>query len=134
TELYRSLAAYDSTNVTVAVSMAEGLSRSAPRNRGRLTRIGEIYADHEMLGPAATAWTRISAIEPGKPESYLETATAFWDYLRPADALDWLRRGRVQLKNPAIWTYEVGAILESQGLRQEAVTEYLRGSLTGSDN
>ena len=133
-ELYRSLAAYDSNNVAVAVSMAEDLSRSDPRNRERVTRIGEIYADHDMFGPATKAWSRIPTIEPGKPASYLETATAFWDYLRPAEALDWLRRGRVQLKNPALWTYEAGAIFESQGQPQDAVTEYLRGSLAGSDN
>jgi tetratricopeptide (TPR) repeat protein len=133
-ELYRSLAAYDANNVAVAVAMAEDLSRAEPRNRERLTRIGEIYADHEMFGPAGTAWTRITTIEPGKPDSYLETATAFWDYLRPPDALNWLRRGRTQLKNPTIWSYETGAILESQGLRPEAVTEYLQGALAGSDN
>jgi predicted Zn-dependent protease len=132
-ELYRSLAAYDVNNVSVSVSLAEKLARSEPGNRERLTRIGEIYADHEMFGPAATAWTRIPAIEPGKPDVYLETATAFWDYLRPSDALDWLKRGRVQLKNPAMWSYEVGAILESQGLQQEVVNEYIQGALT-SDN
>jgi tetratricopeptide (TPR) repeat protein len=98
-----------------------------------LTRIGEIYADHQMFGPASTAWTRIPGIEPGKPDGYLETATAFWDYLRPADALDWLKRGRTQLKNPTMWSYEVGAILESQGLRQDVVNEYMQGALTGSD-
>ena len=133
-ELYRSLAAYDVNNVSVAVAMAEGLARSEPRNRERLTRIGEIYADHEMFGQASTAWTRIPNIEPGKPDGYLETATAFWDYLRPSDALDWLKRGRVQLKSPAMWSYEVGAILESQGRPQEVVNEYIQGALTGSDN
>jgi tetratricopeptide (TPR) repeat protein len=133
-ELYRSLAAYDPNNVSVAVSMAENLSKSEPRNRERLTRIGEIYADHEMFGPASAVWARIPAVEPGKPESYLETATAFWDYLRPGDALDWLRKGRTQLKNPTLWTYEAGAILESQGQRPDAVTEYMQGALAASDN
>ena len=61
--------------------------------RQRLTRIGEIDADHEMAGAAATVWKRIPAIEPGKPDSFLETATIFWDYLQPSDALLWLRRG-----------------------------------------
>jgi tetratricopeptide (TPR) repeat protein len=133
-ELYRSLSAYDKNFVSVAVDIADGLSRSAPRDRQRLARVGEIYADHEMSGAAATVWKRIPAIEPGKPDSYLETATVFWDYLQPSDALDWLRRGRVQQKNPVLWPYETGAILESQGLRQQAVTEYIQGALTGSDN
>ncbi|HEY2381759.1 MAG TPA: hypothetical protein VGK48_11330 [Terriglobia bacterium] len=133
-ELYRSLADYDKNLTAVAVAIAEDLSRAEPRDRQRLTRIGEIYADHDMPGAAATAWKRIPAIEPGKPDGYLETATVFWDYLRPSDALDWLRHGRVQLKNPTLWSYEVGAILESEDLRREAVAEYMQGALSGSDN
>ena len=128
-ELYRSLAAYDGNNTAVAVSIAQDLSRSAPRDRERLVRVGEIYADREMMTPATTVWTRIPLIEPGKPDGYLETATLFWDYLRPADALSWLRKGRTQLKDTALWSYEAGAILESQGNRQEAVTEYIQGAL-----
>jgi Flp pilus assembly protein TadD len=128
-ELYRSLGAYDATNISVAVSIAENLSRSDPRDPSRLTRIGEIYADHEMMEPARAVWTRIAAIEPGKPDGHLQTATLFWDYLRPADALDWLRRGRTRFKDPGLWAYEVAAILESQGRRQEAVSEYIRGTL-----
>jgi tetratricopeptide (TPR) repeat protein len=133
-ELYRSLAAYDKNSVSIAVAIAEDLHRAAPRDRQRLTRIGEIYADNDMTGAAAAVWKRIPAIEPGTPNSYLETATVFWDYLQPSNALDWLRRGRVQLKNPALWSYEVGAILESEGRNQGAVTEYMQGALTGSDN
>jgi tetratricopeptide (TPR) repeat protein len=133
-ELYRSLAAYDKNYVSVAVAIAEDLSRAEPRNRERLTRIGEIYADHEMTGSAAAVWARLPNIEPGKPASYLETATVFWDYLQPSDALNWLQRGRTQLKNPVLWSYEAGAILESQGQRQQAVAQYLEGALKGADN
>src|SRR5262249_50744013 len=74
-ELYRSLAAYDKNSVAVAAAIAEDLSRAAPRDRRRLTRIGEIYADQDMTGAAAAVWKRIPSIEPGKPDSYLETAT-----------------------------------------------------------
>jgi cellulose synthase operon protein C len=133
TDVYRSLAAYDAANTAIAVSIAENLSRSEPRDRERLIRIGEIYADRDLMEPAVTVWNRLRAFEPGDAEGYLEAATLFWDYLRPADALNWLQRGRTQLKNPYLWTYETGAILESQGRTDDAVREYLAGALAGNN-
>src|SRR5262249_2623121 len=102
--------------------------------RERLTRIGEIYADRDDMTPASAAWARHASIEPGKPDGYLEAATLSWDYLRPAEALSWLQRGRTRLKNPALWTYEVGAIFEADNRRSEAVAEYIKGALSGNSN
>src|SRR3989449_5189634 len=129
-ELYRSLGAYDASNTAVAASIAEDLARSEPRNRDRLTRLGEIYADREIMTTARSVWARLPGIEPGKPDGYLEAATLFWDYLSPSDALNWLQRGRARLKDPTLWAYETGAIFELQGRRPEAVAEYLRGALS----
>ena len=129
-ELYRSLGAYDASNTTVAGSIAEDLARSEPRNRERVTRLGEIYADRETMTTARSVWARLPGIEPGKPEGYLQAATLFWDYLSPSDALNWLQRGRARLKDPALWAYETGAILESQNRRPEAVAEYIKGALS----
>jgi predicted Zn-dependent protease len=133
-ELYRSLAAYESSYASIAASIAQDLSLSQPRDMQRITRVGEIYADQGMFTEATQAWSKIPAIEPGKPGGYLETATAFWDYLRPADALTWLKQGRTQLKDNTLWAYEAGAILESQDQRQQAVTEYMQGAFTAQGN
>ncbi|HYR84478.1 MAG TPA: tetratricopeptide repeat protein [Terriglobia bacterium] len=129
-ELYRSLGAYDAGNTTVAASIAEDLARSEPRNRERITRLGEIHADRELMTTARSVWARLPGIEPGKPEGYLQAATLFWDYLSPSDALNWLQRGRARLKNPTLWAYEMGAIFESQSRRPEAVAEYVKGALS----
>ncbi len=130
TDLHRSLAAFDPANTAAAVTIAEKLARSQPRNRSLLTQVGEIYADRELMTPARDIWVRHAEIEPGKPDGYLEAATLFWDYVRPADAVSWLQRGRTRLKDPALWSYEMGAILESQDRRAEAVAEYIKGSLS----
>src|SRR5262249_38307749 len=118
----------------VAVSIAENLSNSEPRDRAGLTRIGEIYADRERMAPAAAIWARQVLIDPGKPDGYLEAATLSWDYLRPAGALNWLRLGRTRLKDSTLWTYEMGAIFEAQGQRSTAVTEYIKDALHNSAN
>src|SRR5439155_117713 len=93
----------------------------------RLSAAGALAgADREIMTTARSVWARLPGIEPGKPEGYLQAATLFWDYLSPSDALNWLQRGRARLKDPSLWAYETGAILESQNRRPEAVAEYIK--------
>jgi len=120
----RSLGGIDSS-----VTVEEKLNRADPRDHVALTRLGEIEADRERFDRASAYWNRIAQIAPAKPDSYLETATIFWDYYRYDDALRVIGEARQKLDNPALFAYEAGAIRENQRSYDFAVREYARGAI-----
>jgi len=127
--VYRSLAAFDPKDFDTSVGIEENLSRFQPGDRATLTRIGEIYADHEMLSRSRPYWNRIAEIEPGDSAGYLESATVFWDYYLFDDALRLIDQGRKKLSKPALFAYEAGAIYENKRNYSRAVDEYVKGAM-----
>ncbi|MEO7144855.1 MAG: hypothetical protein ABI165_15250, partial [Bryobacteraceae bacterium] len=126
--LARSLTAFDSKNLGVAVGIEERLARFRPRDSGPLTRIGEMYADRERFDAARPYWNRIAAIEPGKTGGYLEAATVFWDYYRYDDALRLIGGAREKFADASLFSYEAGAIYENQRDYGRALAEYVKGA------
>jgi hypothetical protein len=112
--LYRSLAAFDSNNTGIASAIEERVANINRRNTQALATVGDIYADREAFQKAKPYWTRIAAVDPGRPDGYVEAATVFWDYYLFDDALALLQEGRTKLKNPALFSYEAGAIYENK--------------------
>jgi cellulose synthase operon protein C len=129
--LYRSLAAYDRRNTGVAITIAGYEQQANPRDPNILARMGDILADRELFGGARTFWERMPATQPGKAESYLDTATVYWDYFRFDDALRWIAAARKKFSNPALFAYQAGAIYENKRDYASAVREYLAGAVTG---
>ncbi len=127
--IYRSLAAFDPRNTDLAAGVEQNLARFDARDRAALARVGEVYADRDLLQKARPWWDRIAAVEPGKPGGYLEAATVFWDYYQFDHALRLLDEGRRKLNQPALYAYETGAIYENQRDYRRAVEEYMRGAL-----
>ena len=89
-------------------------------------------AEREKFDEAAKYWNKIPEIESGKAESYLETATIFWDYYRYDDALRVIEDARKRLGSPSIYAYEAGAILENMREYNRAVREYAKGAIAQS--
>ncbi|MCI0403897.1 MAG: hypothetical protein L0212_10290, partial [Acidobacteria bacterium] len=127
--LYRSLAAFDPQNTELAAAIEQNLARFDARDRSALARVGEVYADRDLLDQSRPWWNRIAAIEPGKADGYLEAATVFWDYYQFDHALRLIGQGRKKLSRPALYAYEAGAIRENQRDYGRAVDEYLQGAL-----
>jgi Tfp pilus assembly protein PilF len=121
--IHRSLLGTD-----VAAAIEDKLSRSDPRDTKTLARIGEIYADKEQFDKARTYWNRIATVEPGRRDGYLEAATVFWDYFLYDDALRLIGDGRRQLKSPAMFAFEAGAIQENRRDYPQAIAEYIKGA------
>jgi Flp pilus assembly protein TadD len=117
-----------------AAALAKHLIEAAPRDREALARVGDTYGDREMLSRARPYWNRMTAIDPGKPDSYLEAATIFWDYFQYGDALRIIGDGRARLRNPSLFAYEAGAIYEGRRNYEAAVREYLRGAVEKDDS
>lgn len=124
--LHRSLG-----DLQTSVDIAGRLSSSAPRDTMLLARVGEIYADRERFAEAKPWWNKIAPVDPGTAAGYLESATVFWDYFLYDEALGKLREGRTKLKDPALFAFEVGAILENKRQYADAVNEYVRGASAG---
>ncbi len=127
--VYRSLAYFNPANTEAAVQIESNLLKAAPADRDTLARIGDIYSDREQFDKAAPFWNQIPQTEPGKPESYLEAATVFWDYYFFDDAVRLLNLGRTKLGDNTLYSYQMGAIYENQRDYPQAVQEYVKGAL-----
>jgi tetratricopeptide (TPR) repeat protein/Flp pilus assembly protein TadD len=127
--VYRSLAYFNPRNTDIAVQIESNLLLAAPADRNRLARIGDIYSDRELFAKAAPYWNKMPDTEPGSAASYEEAATVFWDYYFFEDALRLLTLGRSRLHDDALYSYQVGAIYETQHDYPRAVDEYVKGSL-----
>jgi cellulose synthase operon protein C len=132
--VYRSLAYFDGRDTEAAVRVEQNLLISKPTDSDTLARIGDIYADRDMLQEAAPYWNRMAEIEPGKADSYLSAATVFWDYYKFDDALRLLNLGRAKLGNSNLFAYQEGAIYENERDYARAVSEYVKGALADGEN
>ncbi|HEU4416167.1 MAG TPA: hypothetical protein VFT65_15370, partial [Candidatus Angelobacter sp.] len=132
--VYRSLAYFDPRATDVAVQIESNLLQASPADRDRLARIGDIYSDREQWARAAPFWNKMPETEPGRPQSYEEAATVFWDYYFFEDALRLLNQGRSKLHDDTLYSYQVGAIYESRHDYARAVDEYVKGALAANAN
>ncbi len=129
--IYRSLAAFEPADTKVAIDLVQLAYRSAPRDRELLATEGDIYADRDQLAKARPIWNSMTRVEPGKPDSYLDAATVFWDYYLFNDALRMIEAARKKFANPALYAYQEGAIYEGRRDYQSAVVQYAAGAIKG---
>ena len=132
--LYRSLAAYDSRDTAISITLAGYEQQANPRDPNILARLGDTYADRELFTRARTFWERMPATQPGKPGAYLDTATVYWDYYRYDDALRWIAAARVKFSRRTLFGYQAGAIYEGRRTFPAAVREYVAGALAGESS
>ena len=130
--LERSLAYFQPAATDKAVAIEVRLLQSDPGNLDRMARIGDIYADRGRMSEAAPYWLRMAEVHPGDNQGYLQSATVFWDYFDFGAAMAQLQKGREKLAQPALFSYETGAIKESQGDLSGAIRDYAAGALAGT--
>ena len=131
--LYRSLAAYHPAATEIAARLAEQEYRSEPRDAETLAKIGDVYADHGEFARARTFWNRMPQVARGKPESYLDAATVFWDYYLFNDALRLIGEARKKFDDAHLYAYQAGAIYEAEREYARAIHEYLEGAVAGDE-
>src|SRR5262249_18296010 len=73
--VYRSLAYFDAADTAIAAGIEDNLSKAAPGDTQILARIGDIYADRDLIAKAAPYWERIPKVDPGQSAGYLDAAT-----------------------------------------------------------
>ena len=129
--LHRSLAYRNPVSGDIAAALYEGLANRAPGDRQRWAVTGDALADRGLFERAAPFWERMPVAAPGAPDSYLDAATIFWDYYLFDDALRLLAEGRSRLGQPALYSFEAGAIYEGKNDPDGAIQQYLQGALAG---
>lgn len=127
--VYRSLAAFQPKDTSVAAAIEENLHHATPRSHAVLARIGDIYADHEMYARSRPYWDQIARIEPGREAGYLDAAGIYWDYYLFNDALRVINEGRRKLDEPSFAAYQEGVIYEGMRDDPRAISEYIKGAL-----
>lgn len=127
--LYRSLAYFNSADTVRASAIEKRLVDADPGNFDRLASVGDIFADRNRFADAAPYWFHMAEIHPGSADGYLQSATIFWDYFDFDNALAQLEKGRKKLGDPALYSYEEGAIYEAKRDYPKAIAEYVRGAV-----
>lgn len=115
-----------------SASFANERADFEPSNAAYRTSSGEIYAELGDYKTAKTEWQKLIETAAGLNETYLETASVFWDYFLYDDALKTIRQLRLKLNDETLYAFEAGAILESEQKPNEAVLEYIK-SLANDD-
>jgi len=141
-DLYRSLAYFDTAQTSRAVKIEERLLAANPAETERLARIGDILADsgadgtpgHENIVAAAVYWRRMPRVHPGTSDGYLQAATVFWDYFQFDDAQAEISAARQKFGLPSLYGYEAGAIEEGKRDFAKAIHEYTAAACAGDGN
>lgn len=133
--VFRSLAYFDPSQIARSVEVQQHLFDADPTNADRLASIGDTYADStanslnldgaRQLASAAPFWRRMATVRPGMEDSYLASATVFWDYFQYDDAFAQIAEARKRFNNPSLFGYQAGAIYEGKRDYARAVAEYI---------
>ena len=118
-----------------AVAIEKNLVAAEPGNLDRLATVGDIYADStstalnldaaKQLAEAAPYWKRMSAVQPGVADGYLQSATVFWDYFEFDEALGQIEAARKRFGDAgAVWV-SGGAIDENKREMRGLMAEYV---------
>jgi tetratricopeptide (TPR) repeat protein len=132
--IFRSLAYFDPADTAIAAKIEDNLLQASPTDTEAMARIGDIYADREQFALAAPYWERIPQVAPGQSAGYLEAATVYWDYFDFPNAIRLLNQGRANLADSDLYSYELGAIYESQRDYPRAIGEYVKGALSAPES
>lgn len=110
---------------------AHSTAENAPASFDARTRAGEIEAERGNYQAAREEWRKLTNTAAGDAETYLETATVFWDYFQYDDALATIEQLRKEKADENLFAFEAGAIYEAKKDLKRALAEYVK-ALDGS--
>ncbi len=99
---------------------------AAPVSNEYRTQAGEVFAELGETKRAAAQWEQLLKLGAGDEETYLETATVYWDYFQYDDALRLLKSLRRQKQDDTLYAFQIAAIYETQHKTSEALIEYVK--------
>jgi cellulose synthase operon protein C len=124
--LTRSFGQKERQNLSESAEFAQKRADFEMSNTVFRTESGEINAELGNYKLAKNEWQKLIENAKGSNETYLKTASVFWDYFQYDDALDAIEKLRLKSSNSTLYSYQAGAILESQHKQIPAISEYLK--------
>ncbi|HVE55828.1 MAG TPA: tetratricopeptide repeat protein [Pyrinomonadaceae bacterium] len=109
-----------------SATFAQNQADNFPADENYRIRAGEIQAELGDYEKARQNWLKIIAQGAGENESYLNTATVFWDYFQFDDALKTINSLREKSKDENLYAFQTGAILEAKNDKRAAISEYVK--------
>src|SRR5215204_1368933 len=109
-----------------SANFAQNQAENFPADENFRVRAGEIQAELGDYENARKNWQKIIAQGAGEKDSYLNTATVFWDYFQFDDALQTIKLLREKSSDPNLYAFQAGANLEAKKEPRAAVAEYLK--------
>lgn len=103
-----------------------GLAKRYPTNLEYATLAGEVFVEAGKQKSAAKSWEKILQKEPGKPDSYLELATLYWDYYLYELGLSVIEQGRRTTNDPLMLAKEAAYLYESMKRKDLAIEQYVK--------
>jgi predicted Zn-dependent protease len=104
----------------------EKMAEVYPTKHEYRIKAGEVYAQLGDFKRAGEQWDRLTKLEPGERETYLEVATVYWDYYQYDQALKVFRDLRQTTGDPNLYAYRMGAVYEGKGEMDSAIAEYVK--------
>lgn len=130
----RSLGQHNRNFLEESGAAAHALADAVPAAADYRTRAGEIQAELGNYGQARAEWEQLIALGRGRPDTYLDTATIYWDYFQYDDALRTIRTLRQQTNDESLYAFQAGAILEAKHQTREALAEYIKALADNDDD
>ncbi len=124
--LTRSLGQKNRQTLSGAAIFAKLRADYEPSNADFRTVSGEINAELGDYKTAKIEWQKLIETGKGSNETYLETASVFWDYFQYDEALETIRKLRLKTNDSTLYAFETGVISESQHKQSQAISEYLK--------
>ncbi|MEK9148680.1 MAG: hypothetical protein AAB267_01395, partial [Candidatus Desantisbacteria bacterium] len=128
-ELYRSLdfcfeyAKIDFTYKSAQIFLR--LARIYPHQLEFYEKAGEVYADIGRFSNASEIWDKMTCVQAGDENIYLNLATLYWDYYQFQKAVDVFKQIRVIKHNPLLYSSQLAAVYECLKDYPSAIDEYI---------
>jgi len=131
----RSLGQHNRKSLEESATLAHAQAESLPSEAAYRTRAGELQAELGDYQRARGEWEQLIALGRGRPETYLDTATVYWDYFQYDEALRTIKALRGQRNDESLYAFQMGAIFESKHQLPLAIAEYVSAmSSSGSES
>ena len=128
--LTRSFGQHNRRFLEESAAISQSLADASPLVAAYRTRAGEVQAELGDYGKARAEWEQLIPLARGDNDTYLETATIYWDYYQYDDALRTIHTLRKQANDETLYAFQAGVILEDKHQLRAALNEYVRALAT----
>ena len=128
--LTRSFGQHNRRFLEESAAISQSLADASPSVTAYRVRAGEVQAELGDYVKARAEWEQLISLARGDHDTYLDTATIYWDYFQYDDALRAIHALRQQTKDETLFAFQAGVILEDKHQLREALTEYVRALAT----